>query len=200
MASSAGHQILSDDERGVPSADVSKTSLNPGASESETSYSTSSLRPLRKVPSSKRGDAADEHLSTPITPIAEGHGSVGNDEGDERQLSESTSSGGGHQRRGAAPNFPHSRRAYLDEAALRASLREALAKGHSRPDIPCPPQPPAAHWASHAALPAQAQEHVRILDTGYLDSDGSASEGDAESESESEADELDVLAQQLQVG
>ena len=200
-ASSAGHQILSDDERGAPSADISKTSQTIGASESEASYSTSSLRHLQKVPS-RRAEVADE-LSTPITPIAEDHGSVGNDEGDERQLSESTSSGGGHHRRGPAGNLSHSRRPYLDEAALRASLREALAKGHSRPDTPVRPQPPGDHWISQAALPAQAREHARLFDTGYLNSEGTASEGDAEayeSESESEADELDSLAQQLQVG
>ncbi|KAK9832012.1 hypothetical protein WJX84_007083 [Apatococcus fuscideae] len=198
-ASSAGHQILSDDERGVPSTDICKTSLNPGASESETSYSTSSLRPLQKPP--KRGEVADEHLSTPITPIAEDHGSVGNDGGDERQLSESTSSGEHRHCQGSAANFPHARRAYLNEAALRASLREALAKGHGRSDSPASPQP-ADIWMSQAGLPAQAREHVQLFDTGYLNTDGSASEGDAEayeSESESEADELDELAQQLQV-
>lgn len=198
-SASDGHQILSDDERAAPSADISKTSLTAGASES--SYSTSSLRPFQKVPS-KRAEVADE-LSTPFTPIAEGHGSMGNDEADERQLSESTSSGGGQHRRRPAGNLAHSRRPYLDEAALRASLREALAKGHSRPNTPIRPQPPGDHWMSQAALPAQAREHARLFDTGYLNSDGTASEGDAEayeSESESEADGLDDLAQQLQVG
>ena len=106
-------QVFSDDER--PSADVSKASLTAAASESETSFSTfsSSLQPLQPARPSqqgattKRADVVDE-LSTPITPIAEDHGSVGNDEADDDQLSDASSSDVG-LRRGRPANFAHAR-------------------------------------------------------------------------------------------
>ncbi len=212
-ASSNGQQGPSDDDRPLPSADMSKTSLT--AAESETSVSTfsSHLHPIRpgmpghhSVVHTIRHDHFDE-LSAPITPIAEDHGSVGNDEADDRQISESNSSEGG-VRRGRPGNFAHARRAYLDEAALRASIREALAKGQSKSQPSPNARPPAGNWVTHATVPtganrhAEADDHVQIFDTGYLNSDGSGSERDAEaydSESESVADELDGLAEALQV-
>ena len=83
-------------------------------------------------------------------------------------------------------------------------MREALSQGgHSRPEgQPAAPRHPAEHWVSHGSVPTETPEHGRLFETGYLNTDGT-SEGDAEayeSETESEADELDHLAQTLQVG
>ena len=205
-ASSNGQHGLSDDDRPLPSATISKTSLT--AAESETSVSTfnSSLRPVRAGMNGHptiRNEHFDE-LSTPITPIAEDHGSVGNDEADEQHISESNSSEGSRP-----ADFVHARRAYLDEAALRASIREALAKGQSKSQPPPHVHHPAHHWVTNSSRPAaanrtaEANDHVQLFETGYLNSDGSGSDRDAEaydSESVSEPDELDGLAEQLQVG